>query len=270
MNSSVGVAVARTASTSPSVGCSAAIGRRRAVERQRRLARRRRPSDQVLRNQSCGSRCIGAASGPRLCTRDRASGCRRAPALAYSTNDVEVAVVVEDAGVEQLELGLVACRGGGSPRPVARTETRAADTCRASSGTSASAWRRGSSSSSLTSSPWLPSPLVRPNSRSLRIGSRPFHSASAKQRRCSSSRDAGDAVLAPAIGAAAGVVVREVVPGVAVRAVVLAHRAPLALAQVRPPRLPALAVRVLGQTLCFARPRRARRVSDASFCGARR
>ena len=30
----------------------------------------------------------------------------------------------------------------------------------------------------MTSSPWLPSLLVRPNSRSLRIGSAPFHSAS--------------------------------------------------------------------------------------------
>ena len=30
------------------------------------------------------------------------------PALAYSIDDVEVAVVVEDARVEQLELGVVA------------------------------------------------------------------------------------------------------------------------------------------------------------------
>ena len=50
--------------------------------------------------------------------------------------------------------------------------------------------------------------------------------------------DAGDAVLAPAIGARAGLVVGEVVPGVAVLAVVLAHGAPLALAEVRPPLLP--------------------------------
>ena len=52
--------------------------------------------------------------------------------------------------------------------------------------------------------------------------------------------DAGDAVLAPAIGPAAGVVVREVIPGVAVGAVILAHRAPLALAEVRPPLPPGL------------------------------
>src|SRR4029079_18720641 len=50
--------------------------------------------------------------------------------------------------------------------------------------------------------------------------------------------DAGDAVLAPAVGARARLVVGEVAPGVAVVAVVLAHRPPLALAEVRAPRLP--------------------------------
>ena len=50
--------------------------------------------------------------------------------------------------------------------------------------------------------------------------------------------DAGEAVLVPAVGARAGVIVRKVVPGVAVGAVVLAHRAPGALAEVRPPALP--------------------------------
>jgi len=49
---------------------------------------------------------------------------------------------------------------------------------------------------------------------------------------------AEQAVLAPAVGSAAGVLVWEVVPGVAVGAVILAHRAPLPLAQVRPPALP--------------------------------
>ena len=36
------------------------------------------PQDQVLRNQSVGSRWSGAASGPRFVDRDRGSGCRRA------------------------------------------------------------------------------------------------------------------------------------------------------------------------------------------------
>ena len=55
-------------------------------------------------------------------------------------------------------------------------------------------------------------------------------------------RDAGHAVLVPAVRARAGVVVREVVPGVAALRVVLAHRAPGALAQVRAPLVPGVRV----------------------------
>lgn len=50
--------------------------------------------------------------------------------------------------------------------------------------------------------------------------------------------DTAEAVLAPAVGARAGLVMGEVVPGVAVVTVVLAHRAPLPLAKVGPPFLP--------------------------------
>ncbi len=50
--------------------------------------------------------------------------------------------------------------------------------------------------------------------------------------------DPAEAVLAPPVGPGAGLVVREVVPGVAVRAVVLADRPPLPLAEVRAPLLP--------------------------------
>ena len=41
--------------------------------------------------------------------------------------------------------------------------------------------------------------------------------------------DPQEAILAPAIDTAAGVIVREVVPGGAILGVVFAHRAPLAL-----------------------------------------
>ncbi|MEZ4313310.1 MAG: hypothetical protein R3F14_35260 [Polyangiaceae bacterium] len=51
--------------------------------------------------------------------------------------------------------------------------------------------------------------------------------------------EAGEAVLVPAVGAAAGVVVREVGPRVAGGAVVLADGAPRALGEVRAPVLPA-------------------------------
>ncbi len=48
----------------------------------------------------------------------------------------------------------------------------------------------------------------------------------------------GDPVLAPAVGAAARMVVREVVPGAAVLAVILADGAPLPLAEIGPPAPP--------------------------------
>src|ERR1051326_3509076 len=51
-------------------------------------------------------------------------------------------------------------------------------------------------------------------------------------------RESGDAVLAPAIGLEAREVVREKAPGVAVRAVVLAHGAPGAVREVRAPLAP--------------------------------
>ena len=50
--------------------------------------------------------------------------------------------------------------------------------------------------------------------------------------------DAGQAVFAPAIGARARLIVGEIIPGVAAFAVVFADRAPLALAEVRPPFFP--------------------------------
>src|SRR5215813_4996751 len=51
-------------------------------------------------------------------------------------------------------------------------------------------------------------------------------------------RNAAQPVFAPSIGARAGVIVGEVVPGSALVAVILAYRSPLAFAKVRPPLLP--------------------------------
>ena len=64
----------------------ARAGRRRRppAARAARAAPRPRVQDQVLRNQSCGSRCSGAASGPRFSTVTRSSRSSGA-ALAYST-----------------------------------------------------------------------------------------------------------------------------------------------------------------------------------------
>src|SRR6266508_549445 len=50
--------------------------------------------------------------------------------------------------------------------------------------------------------------------------------------------DAADAVFAPAIGAAARVVMGQIFPGRAVGAVIFADRAPLALGQIGSPALP--------------------------------
>ena len=72
----------------------------------------------------------------------------------------------------------------------------------------------------------------------MRIGSRPFQNAGAKHEELVAVADAGDAVLAPAIGLAAGQVVAEEVPGVAVGAVVLADGGPGPLADVRAPAPP--------------------------------
>src|SRR6185436_1119422 len=52
--------------------------------------------------------------------------------------------------------------------------------------------------------------------------------------------DACKTVFAPTIRAAAGMVVREILPGIAVRRVIFPHRAPLALGEVRTPTFPVL------------------------------
>src|SRR5271157_4184661 len=60
-------------------------------------------------------------------------------------------------------------------------------------------------------------------------------------------------VLAPSIGAAACVIVREVFPRPPVGAVVLAHGTPLPFAQIRTPQLPlGRLLRTLRQALMFA------------------
>src|SRR6266705_7108228 len=49
-----------------------------------------------------------------------------------------------------------------------------------------------------------------------------------------------DAILAPAISARPRVVMREIIPRIAVRAVIFADCSPCALAQIRSPKIPAL------------------------------
>src|SRR5207302_7203439 len=67
--------------------------------------------------------------------------------------------------------------------------------------------------------------------------------------------EAADAVFAPAIGAAARVIMREICPGVAVGAVILAHRAPLALADIGSPAPPGRTAPRFLQPAAFSRLR---------------
>ena len=65
-------------------------------------------------------------------------------------------------------------------------------------------------------------------------------------------RNSSDSIFAPAVGAGACVVMREIIPGVAVRAVILPYRAPLPFAQIRPPQMPVLfAIVILLEALLF-------------------
>ncbi len=66
-------------------------------------------------------------------------------------------------------------------------------------------------------------------------------------------RDAAESVFAPAIRTRARLVMRKIIPSRAVLAIVFAHRAPLAFAEIRPPALPvALAVARFLEPLLFS------------------
>src|SRR6266851_168679 len=73
-----------------------------------------------------------------------------------------------------------------------------------------------------------------------------------------------DAVLAPAIGPAARVIVREIRPRIAVSAVVLAHRPPLAIADIGPPAPPRHAASGFVEPAAFFCLRDARRAFPAA------
>jgi hypothetical protein len=86
-----------------------------------------------------------------------------------------------------------------------------------------------------------------------RIAAVPQRQGEAEVLRCVA--DAAQTVLVPAVDARARVVVREIVPGGALGAVVFAHRAPGALAEIGPPILPGGAV--LPEPVAFDAHRRA-------------
>ena len=145
--------------------------------------------------------CGTTASAGRGASPPRGRRCGRATRMQMSSGvglrvvdgDVPVAVVVEDAGVEQLELGIVAAARAVLVHQLRRTGTRPAGRRSASASTSASAWSRGT-----TSTPWRPrrgSPADRSGRRCAPSGSgrgrsrtRTRSTASAGRRRCRPGR----------------------------------------------------------------------------------
>ena len=186
------------------------------------------------RRQQVQPRRLGAAVGHGDADQDVVR-----PGLGVFGQHVEVAVAVEDAGVDQFELRLVPApaavlldepgvrelglrilverlqvgmRGRGVEVEVALLHVLAVV-----------ALRTGEAEEALLEDRVLPVPQRQGEAEpALAVG------------------DAEQAVLAPAIGAAAGVVVREVIPGRAVRRIILAHGAPLALGEIGAPAFPVL------------------------------
>src|SRR5216684_2723598 len=74
----------------------------------------------------------------------------------------------------------------------------------------------------------------------LQYGIAPIPHRQAKANHLVPVADASDAVFAPSICSRAGMVVRKILPCGTARAVILAHRTPLPLGQIRPPALPML------------------------------
>ena len=193
VNSSCRQAAVRPEITRPDASCRATDARRArsTTSRARSSGRGPQPSDvqpqhQVLRNQSVGSRWSARRLRPAVGDGDADQQIVGA-GLRVLGEHVEVAVVVEHAGVGELELAVAAPALRVFLHQAPRTETRAADTCRAPSCRSASASSRGSSSTPSRPRRDCPRLPVRPNRRSFRIGSRPFQSASAKHSRHSRS-----------------------------------------------------------------------------------
>src|SRR5262249_36892942 len=80
--------------------------------------------------------------------------------------------------------------------------------------------------------------------------------------------DAGEAILAPAIGTGARMIVRDVLPRGALRAVILPHRAPLALREVGTPEAPACASISFRETRAFGVLGRRRGTSHPVILGS--
>ena len=197
------------------------------------------PTTTCCGTRPSAARASVAGSGPRFATvmRTRMSSTRR---LCVLDEYIEIAIVVEHAGIEQFELGLAspalavllpldACTGNSRLRVfVQDTSCRSAWACCRGSSSTPSHLRRG----------FL---HCRSGRRAAPSGSDPAHS---KERSRSRSSDAGPKcpqcrprssdMPSSAHDRAADTPMRSVL------AIVLAHGAPCALAQIRSPALPVL------------------------------
>ena len=211
--------------------------RARAAPRPARASASRRglaiQDDQSFRNQSVGRRCSSAASGPRFTAGDPHEEVVGA-ALGVLHEDVEVAVAFEDAGVEELVLHLL-------PRPLPVRPDQVVvgegglrvlvEVLHVRVG-------RGAVEVEVVVLHVLAVVALAVRQAEgplLQDGVLPVPQGEREAEALPVVGDAREAVLSPAVGARAGLVVGEVVPGVAALAVVLADGAPLALAQVGAP-----------------------------------
>ena len=194
------------------------------------------PQDQVLRNQACGQDVHGLGVRALIRELDGHQQIVR-PRLRVMHLGDPVAVLVEGPGVEQLILRLVTVAAGvgvdqvlvgvralriviAPPVPgVARDRVQVPPVFL--DVLAMIALRAGQSEGTLLQYRILPVPQ--------------------RQRQAQPLVDVGEPgqpVLAPPVGTGPRVVVRQVVPRVAVSAVVLPHRAPLSLADIRSPPVP--------------------------------
>ena len=225
---------------------------------------RRGSHAQVFRNQSVGSTCKRRRLRAPVVDGHADQDVVRAR-LRVLHQHVEVAIVVEDAGVEELELGLLA------PAPRVLLDEACVRVLvlrvlveRPHVGVS----RRGVEVEVVLLDVLAVVALGPGEAEEplLQDGVSPVPEREGEAHTLVIVGDPEKAVLAPAVRARAGVVVREVVPHRPVRRVVLAHGAPLALGQIRAPALPvgrprlrlAEAQRLGGQRLAASRHGRTR------------
>ncbi len=192
--------------------------------------------DQVLRNHRWGSTWSVDVSGPGVGDPDLHEQVVRV-VLGMRHVDHPVAVVVEHPGVEQLVLGLALVTAAVLGHEVGVRELRLRVVVAPP--------QPGVAGQGVEEPPVLLDVLavvaLRPGQAEHPLLEDRVPAVPERERHAqllADVADAGHPVLAPAVGAGAGVVVREVVPGLAAGAVVLTHRPPGSLREVRAPLVP--------------------------------